>query len=89
MPTSLKERLEKKRSRPKKKHMVRRINQIAKQIVEMRKQCCVCSREFDPTEPGSLDTWHVTVNSDGVQLTCPTCAGSPGTVEKPPEEGDP
>jgi len=81
MPTSLKERLEKKRSRPKKKHLVRRINQIAKQVNEMKKQCSSCSRDFDPTDSGSLDTWRVTVGAEGAILTCPSCAeGSQGSI---------
>lgn len=73
MATSLKERFEKKKSRTKKKHLARRISEVAKQVTEMKKECSVCGLNFDPSAPGALDSWHVTVAPEGARLTCPNC----------------
>lgn len=73
MPTSLKERFEKKKSKTKKKHLVRRLNEVAKQVTEMKKQCSSCQLSFDPSVPGALDSWSVTVTPEGARLTCPSC----------------
>lgn len=79
MPPSLKERFERKKSKPKKKHLARRVNEIARQVTEMSKECRTCRSVFDPKAPGALDMWHVTVESAGAFLTCPDCFVSSAT----------
>lgn len=73
MPPSLKERFEKKKSRVKKKHLMRRINEVAKQVTQMDKTCRSCGKQFDASVPGALDTWLVTVGPEATFLTCPEC----------------
>lgn len=72
MASSLREKFDKKKM-TKKKHLARRINEVARQVAEMDKWCRACGSQFDPKVPGALDTWHVTVGPDGSFLTCPSC----------------
>lgn len=72
---SLKERFDKKK-KTKKKHLIRRINEVARQVVQMEKTCRSCGKMFDPKSPGALDSWLVTVGHDSSFLTCPECSVS-------------
>ena len=72
---SLKERFDKKK-KTKKKHLMRRINEVAQQVVQMDRACKSCGSQFDPKVPGALDTWLVTVSPELTYLTCPECHAS-------------
>lgn len=69
---SLKERFDKKK-KTKKKHLMRRINEVAQQVTQLDRICKSCCSQFDPKVPGALDTWLVTVGPDSTFLTCPEC----------------
>lgn len=73
MPPSLKDRFDKKKSKVKKKHLARRLNEVARQVTQMNRACKSCGKQFDPKIPGALDTWLVTVGPDSSFLTCPEC----------------
>jgi len=75
---SLKERFDKKK-KTKKKHLIRRINEIAQQVTQMDRACRSCGSQLDPKVPGALDTWLVTVGPDLTYLTCPECHATSGT----------
>lgn len=78
MASSLREKFDKKKM-TKKKHLARRINEVARQVAEMDKSCRTCGSQFDPKVPGVLDTWLVTVGPGGSFLTCPGCHSSTQT----------
>ena len=78
MASSLRDKFDKKKQ-TKKKHLIRRINEVAKQVTEMDRACRNCGIQLDTKVSGSLDTWHVTVRSEGAFLICPNCYSSPGT----------
>lgn len=82
---SLKERFDKKKQ-TKKKHLIRRINEVARQVSQMDKTCGTCAMQFDPKVPGALDTWLVTVGPTGSFLTCPSCHGAAQTGGTPTSE---
>lgn len=78
MASSLREKFDKKKQ-TKKKHLIRRINEVARQVTEMDRACRECGAQLDAKVPGALDAWHVTVGPEGAFLTCPDCHGKPGT----------
>ena len=78
MASSLRDKFDKKKQ-TKKKHLIRRINEVAKQVTEMDRACRNCGAQLDTKVPDALDTWHVTVGPEGAFLTCPSCYGSLGT----------
>ena len=83
---SLKEKFDKKK-KTKKKHLIRRINEVARQVTQMERACKSCGKQFDPKVPGALDTWRVTVGPDASFLTCPECPAPGSSCSTPsPEE---
>ena len=72
MASSLREKFDKKKQ-TKKKHLIRRINEIARQVNQMDKTCGTCGVQFDPKVTDALDTWFVSVGPAGSTLTCPSC----------------
>jgi hypothetical protein len=85
MASSLREKFDKKKM-TKKKHLARRINEVARQVAEMDKWCRACGSQFDPKVPGALDTWLVTVGHDSTFLTCPECHKKTSTCSTPTPE---
>ena len=73
MPISLNEKYAKKKNRVKKKHLMREMARVERQVAAMPKSCASCAAPFDPQVPGALDAWQCTFGSGEMTLKCPEC----------------
>jgi hypothetical protein len=55
------------------KEVKRQFNQMVKTLNGMQKSCVTCGAEFDNKNPEHLDSWHVNVYKDKVELYCNKC----------------
>ena len=64
-----------KRSKDKqvKKNAKQTLKNLERVISETEKRCKICSENFDPKSPESLDTWMVRSSQEGTYLFCPKC----------------
>lgn len=60
-------------SKLKKKSAVKAMKYMERAVNSIPKQCCVCEKPFDASVPNALNTWMVSINSQGSIMTCPDC----------------